>query len=266
MPDMKKSIVQIATLEDLTRKNTPVHRIQPSIKLITTIIYIITIISYSPYQVTSLLPYTFYPILLMTFGEIPLKPLLNRVLMVLPFTLFTGVTNMIYSRELAFSILNVGITVGMVSFCSILIKTILTVLAVLILVSTTSMNDIIYGMVSLKLPRIFVIQLMLTYRYIRVLLEEVIIMYHAYILRAPKEKGIKLKDMGLFLGQLIIRSFDRADRIYNAMKCKGFEGSISFSRKEKITKNNWIYMIVVVILLLFLRFVNVSEVVGNLFV
>jgi len=264
MSDFKKSILQITTLEELTQKKTPVHRLQPSVKLLITVIYLIAVISYSPYQVSGLIPYIFYPIILMTLGEIPFKPLFQRILIALPFTLFTGISNLIFNKEITLYVMNIGITEGMVSFCSILLKTILTVMAVLILISTTSINDLVYVMIGFRIPSIIVIQIMMTYRYINVLIGEISVMYHAYILRAPKEKGIKLKDMGPFLGQLIIRSFDRADRIYNAMKCRGFEGDILYARKEMISTKSWIYIVTVGCLLILMRLVNISEEIGKL--
>lgn len=266
MPNISKSILQIATLEELTSKNTPIHRVEPSVKLILTVIYLIAIISFRPNQISGLLPYVFYPIILMTVGEIPFKPLFQRLLIALPFPLFAGISNLVFSRGIVYIIWNIGITEGMVSFCSIFIKTILTVLAVLILISTTRINELVKSMIGFRIPSIIVIQIMLTYRYIGVLLEEISVMYHAYILRAPKEKGIKLKDMGPFLGQLIIRSFDRADRIYNAMKCKGFESSITFSKKDRISKKGWVIVATVGGLIIIMRFVNISEVLGNLFI
>jgi cobalt/nickel transport system permease protein len=33
-----------------------------------------------------------------------------------------------------------------------------------------------------------------------------------------------MKDMGTFVGQLVFRSFDRAGRVYAAMRCRGFDG------------------------------------------
>lgn len=190
MSDIKKSVLQISTLEELTRKKTPIHRLQPSVKLLTTVIYLVVIISYRTCQISGLIPFVFYPILLMTLAELPLKLLSQRILIALPFTLFAGISNLIVSREVVLSIWNIGITEGMVSFCSILLKTILTVLAVLILISTTSINDLTYAMIGFKIPSIIAVQIMMTYRYISVLVGEISIMYHAYILRAPKEKGI----------------------------------------------------------------------------
>lgn len=264
MSDIKKSMQSIAKLEELTDKDTPIHRLQPSVKLLATIIYIITVISYGPYQISGLLPFIIYPVVLMTLGEIPLKPLFQRLLVALPFALFTGITNLFISREIIYTVWSIGITEGMISFCSILMKTILTVMAVLILVATTNINNLAYVMVNFRIPSIIVIQIMLTYRYISVLMEEVSVMYNAYLLRAPKEKAIKMKDMGPFLGNLILRSFDRADRIYAAMKCRGFDGSFSFLKQAKISAWGWSYLVVVGLLCLFLRLFNLSEFIGKI--
>ena len=158
------------------------------------------------------------------------------------------------------------VTKGMIIFVSILIKTILTITAVLILIATTKINQLLYAMLYFHIPSILVLQITMTFRYLGVLLEEVSVMYHAYILRAPRERGIKLADMGSFLGQLIIRSFDRAERIYHAMLCRGFEGGITFSEQVRVPVIQWLYLAVFGIILIILRVVNVSEWVGNLVV
>jgi len=266
MAEIKKTILKITALDELTHKSTWIHQLLPTVKLITTVIYLITVISFGPNQISGLLPYFIYPVLLMSIGEIPVKQLLQRLLIAMPFALFAGISNLIFSRNTMLVLGTISITGGMISFCSIIIKTLLTVTAVLILIATTGMNDLLYAMLQLRLPSILVLQIMMTFRYIGVLAEEVSVMFHAYILRAPKEKGIKLKDMGTFLGQLIIRSFDRAERIYQAMKCRGFEGGLIFSRKEKINKSGWFYIVIVGGLMIILRFVNVSELIGRLIV
>jgi cobalt/nickel transport system permease protein len=266
MADLNKSILQIDQLEALTKKNTVLHKLEPTVKLIITIIYLIVVISIKPNQVSGLIPFIFYPIILMTMGEIPFKYLFFRIVLVLPFIVFTGIWSLIYNREIAFYILGLGVSGGLISFSTLLLKTILTVLAVLILISTTSINDLTYTMIGFKIPSIIVIQIMMTFRYISVLLEEISVMYYGYILRAPKAKGIKVKDMGTFLGQLIIRSFDRAELIYDAMKCRGFGGTIFFTKKQEVSKKGWIYIVLIGGLLIFMRFINLSKVIGNILV
>jgi cobalt/nickel transport system permease protein len=191
---------------------------------------------------------------------------MGRILIALPFTVFAGLSNMLVSREVVMILGGMIITKGMVVFLSILIKTVLTVTAVLLLIATTSMNELLYAMLYFHIPSILVLQITMTFRYLGVLMGEVSVMYHAYILRAPRERGIKLKDMGPFLGQLIIRSFDRADRIYHAMKCRGFEGGITFTNYKKIPFKQLMYLIVGSGILVLLRLVNISEWIGSFFV
>jgi cobalt/nickel transport system permease protein len=266
MSDIKNSINQITSLEELTKQNTPIHHLHPAIKLLVTIVYLVAVISLEADEISGLFPFFLYPVLLMVIGEIPFRPLVGRLMVALPFTFFAGLSNMLFSKETAMVLGGFAVTKGMMVFVSILIKTILTVIAVLILMSTTAMNDLLYAMLYFHMPSILVLQIMMTFRYLGVLLGEVSVMYHAYILRAPREKGIKLKDLGSFLGQLIIRSFDRAERIYHAMKCRGFEGRIAFSEHRSITLGGWLYVILMTGIILIFRLVNISVLIGNLVV
>jgi cobalt/nickel transport system permease protein len=75
----------------------------------------------------------------------------------------------------------------------------------------------------LKVPRLICLQLAMTYRYLSVLWGEAAAMVTSYKLRGGG-RGIQIRDSGPFLGQLILRSFDRANRVYQAMGCRGFQG------------------------------------------
>lgn len=259
MSTIHQSIRQITALEELSHKDTPVHRLAPLVKLMITIVYIIIVISYRPLALNGLILYAAFPVFLMIIGEVPLRPLLARCLIALPFAMFAGISNLILSRGIVLYIGEIGITEGVVTFLSLLIKTLLTVMAVLILISTTAMNDLIYALLSVHVPSILIIQFMMTYRYLGLLGEEASLMYHAYRLRAPKEKGIKLKDIGPFLGQLILRSFDRADRIYHAMQCRGFEGRLIFTKKRSFRSIDWMIMFGVIVIMVMLRFIRIGE-------
>ncbi|MDF2473513.1 MAG: cbiQ2 [Anaerocolumna sp.] len=265
MSNISNSLLQMNNIENMNQKNTVIHRMEPAVKLLITLMYLIVVISVNPYQVSRLIPYLFYPVIGIILAEISLRTMIKYLVIAMPFTLFTGISNLFLNREIAFPMANVVITQGMLSCCFVLLKSILTILAVVILTSTTSMDDLLYAMIHFKVPIIIVTQIMFTYRYIGVIAEEASIMYHGYILRAPKAKAIKAKDMGPFLGQLIIRSFDRAERIYQAMKCRGFEGYVSFSGKKGISGKGWFYVVITAGILIALRLVNISILLGKLF-
>jgi cobalt/nickel transport system permease protein len=67
------------------------------------------------------------------------------------------------------------------------------------------------------------------YRYIAVLFDEAYSMYTAYRLRNCRAKGIALAHAGSFVGCLFLRSVGRAERIYAAMKCRGYDPEFSFN-------------------------------------
>ncbi|MCL1967451.1 MAG: cobalt ECF transporter T component CbiQ [Fibromonadales bacterium] len=209
---MKHRIQELNALEQLSGGDTFIHRLHPMAKLLSAVFFIITVISHDRYALRQLIPYVFYPTLLMALSETPYSMLLKRFMVAFPFCFFAGVSNLIF----------VPAPYGVISFFTIIFRTYLCVMAVLLLVSTTPFFEIANSLRFLKIPNIFIIIFEMTYRYICVLLEEVHSMYIAYSLRSASAKGIKMRDMGSFAGQLLLRSFDRADRIYNAMKCRGY--------------------------------------------
>ncbi len=73
---------------------------------------------------------------------------------------------------------------------------------------------------------------MLTYRYITVLLEEVDRITQAYLLRAPHQKGIHFKAWGPLAGQLLLRSMDRANEVYDSMLLRGYRGDYAYLRER----------------------------------
>ncbi len=265
MSKLITALNNLATLEELAKKETTIHDLHPISKMFTTLIYLVVVISFNKYNLSGLIPFILYPVLMMAMAEIPYKPLVSRILIALPFSFFAAISNIFFEKTVAFQAFSVLITFGMISFTSIIFKTILTVMAVLILVSTTPVTKVARELIRIRVPKIFVIQMMLTYRYISVLIEETGNMITAYHMRSPKQKGIEMDHMGTFAGQLLLRSFDRADRIYYAMKCRGFDGEYRFAGSNKLNAVDWIYMVTLTGLFIGMRFINISIILGGIF-
>ena len=98
MANIMNSIYEINTLDDLAKKDTIIHCIHPLVKLITTFLYLICVVSFNKYEISGLIPFVFYPILITSLGEIPLAPILKRVLIAAPFILGVGVINLFYDK------------------------------------------------------------------------------------------------------------------------------------------------------------------------
>lgn len=240
-------------MDDLARKNTSIHRLHPISKLLATIVYVIAVVSFDRYEIIGLLPFVFYPLILILLAELPVVPILKRLLMVEPLIIGIGILNPLFDPK------------GWITFASIMIKSGLTVTACLVLVSTTGLDKIAQALRTLKVPGIFVLQLLLTFRYLSVLIEELTRMVRAYTLRAPQQKGVRLKDGGSFAGQLLLRSLDRAERVYEAMKLRGFHGEYHAYGNSKITRKDLLYLMAWSLFFIAARTYNIPAFLGLLF-
>jgi cobalt/nickel transport system permease protein len=62
--------------------------------------------------------------------------------------------------------------------------------------------------------------------------------------------------MGSFLGQLLIRSFDRAEKVYVVMKCRGFAGAYRDGLGSSLRLSDLIYIFIVCGGAILFRFFN----------
>jgi len=263
MPNIINSLYNMRLLDDIARKDTPVHRVHPLVKLVTTVVYLIMVVSFESYEITGLLPFIFYPVLIFVSAEIPVAPILKRVLLIEPLIIGIGILNPLFDHQ---TVIFGGIAVsrGWLTFFSIFIKCGLTVTAALLLIATTGIDRLSAVMRMLKIPRLFVLQLVLTYRYISVLTEEVARMLRAYSLRAPGQKGIHKSIWGSFAGLLILRTFERAQRVYQAMCIRGFTGEYNTGGRMGMRAMDFVYLFGWVLFFGAARVYNLPELIGSL--
>ena len=221
---LSNKIHNIYVLEKLSAKETSVHRLHPRAKLFITFCYIVVVVSFNRYDVLGVVPFFFYTAIVCALAELPMSVLHKRFLIALPFCAFAGLTNLFLNQHVAVIIGDAGITYGLLSMTAILLRTYLCVMSVFILIATTPFSYLTRELRRLKIPQIFVMLIEMIYRYIGVFIDEAGSMSIAYKLRSVNSKGIKMKDTGPFVGQLALRSFDRGERVYTAMVCRGFGG------------------------------------------
>ena len=103
--------------------------------------------------------------------------------------------------------------------------------------------------------------ILLIYRYIVLLLQEGIRIATAYALRAPGQKGIQFRAWGSLLGQLLLRSLDRAQLVYESMQLRGFAGAFPPGQKKH---GGWLFLAVTGLYCAVFRAVPVFELAGRL--
>ena len=179
MSNIINSLYNMRYLEDIAHKNTSIHKLNPVIKLITTVLYLIMVVSFDKYEIIRLLPFIIYPLVVILIAEIPVRVIIKRLFFIEPLIIGIGILNPLFDHK---TILISGFPVsgGWLIFISIVLKSSLTVASIIVFIATTGMDKIAFSLRILKIPKIFVLQILLTYRYISVLMEEVARTVKAY--------------------------------------------------------------------------------------
>ena len=253
MPDIRTYAYEIQTLESLSSGNTAIHRLHPLSKLLSAFAVIIAVASFGRYDFTRIAPYLFYPFIMMALAELPYKLLLSRVLIALPFCLLAGISNVFFDRAAAFTIGSLTVSFGMLSVVTILLKMYICVMAAMLLVATTPFMEIAAQLRRLHVPVVFVMVFEMTFRYIGVLFEEVHSMMTAYKLRSGNKRALEMRHMGSFIGQIMLRGFDRAERIHAAMRCRGYSLKQIPPTRQRLTGADRFVIIAVCLASLLLR-------------
>lgn len=194
------------------------------------------------------------------FSGVGLIRVFLRSLVALPFmfialpTVFTKPGATIF--ELATPLITLTATdEGLAFFATVIIKSWISVTAAALLTSTTPAFSLLSALRSLKLPAILVSIVMLTYRYLFVLVDETQRLMRARAARSaangPGSGGTivwRAKGAGGMAGSLFIRTLDRSERIYMAMLARGYDGQIRLSRQPPLSGHAYIQIALPVIL------------------
>lgn len=253
----------IGYLDSLSYKDTFVHRLDPRVKLIVSFTFILFVVSFPKYELSGLMPFFIYPVFLLTTGDIPFRVIAKKVLFVSPFAIFIGIFNPLLDTDVIITPFGVPVTGGWISFVSIIIKFILTVSTSLLLIATTSFSGLCEALERLKLPRAFVIQLLFLYRYLFVLLEEALRMVRAREARSSGKRGKDVKTFIRLISVLLIRTVERAERIYQAMLSRGFRGEIKVLKRYKLGPRDIFFAVSSIVIFYVFRNFNIVGFIGE---
>jgi len=116
-------------------------------------------------------------------------------------------------------------TTGLTILGSVTLKSLLSLILLNILTLTTSIPALLQALVILKMPPLLVAILASMYRYIDVLIAEFNSMYRAAVSRnLLNHRRWQRLVLGNAIGSLFIRTYERGERVHQAMLARGYQG------------------------------------------
>ncbi|WP_456433902.1 cobalt ECF transporter T component CbiQ [Thermosulfuriphilus sp.] len=203
------------------------HQLDPRVK-ITIACFLAVVVATSP-KPGVLLPAASFVIILLAGSDLPFLEVAKRMALVNTFVILLALTLPFSTAgEIIYRIGAVKISrEGLILAGLILAKVNIILLAMILLLSTSSVFTLAHALHHLHLPSRFVQLLFFTFRYLHVLEEELKKMLEAAKLRCfrPRTNLLTYRTYAYLLASLFIRSYDRSERIYQAMVCRGFRGT-----------------------------------------
>ncbi|MFC1912413.1 cobalt ECF transporter T component CbiQ [Chloroflexota bacterium] len=207
------------------------HRLDPRTKFLAALAFILAIALTPPGRWQAFAVYFCLIAVLVLVSKVPVLYVLKRSLVIMPFVLLIAVFVPFFKEgEVAGSyniwLWQVSVTYnGLQVLGNILAKAWFSVLGLILLTSTTPIARLLDGLERLRLPGVLIMILSFMYRYIFILVDEVMRMKQA---RDSRNFGggrlWQVRTIGRMTGTLFLRSYERGERVYAAMLARGFDG------------------------------------------
>jgi cobalt/nickel transport system permease protein len=219
-----------AYIDKFAYQDSPIHRLDSRVKFLVTFLFTAVVIALPKASLSILFCYAIGPFTVLVIGGIPLRFVFKHILIVSPFVLVLALSCVIYDKTaitVAFGPFSWHSTLGLVRCCVIVGKFIVTMMALIALVSTTRFSDLLTGLQKLYVPKVLIIQLGFLYRYIFILIDRAHHILRARQIRRLRNLGVKkeLKVAASMVGSLLVGSLETAENVNIAMHARGFSGN-----------------------------------------
>lgn len=231
MDSIEKKLHEFQKIQELWQRSHWMNDLHPLGKLLVSVLYIFTVVSFGKYEMAPLILMSAYPIFGFIVGELSIRQGIYRMRLILPLVIFVGILNPFFDTDNVLYIGEIGVSGGVISMLTLMLKGFYSVLAAYILIATTSIEKLCQALRMIHVPKIIVIVILLIERYFYIMGEEADRIITAYKLRAPRQNGIHYSAWGTLVGMWLIRSMDRAGIVYESMLLRGFKGDFD---QEKI--------------------------------
>ena len=224
-----------------THSDSYLVKVKPEIKLLSFFVIILSIAFLSLENNFFVVLQTVIVTGLLIISKLQFKTYLKRLSIDIPFILFALFLPFISkgNGDVLTTLFNFSIyKTGVNEMISILIKITLCVTLAIVLTATTSNIEIIYGLQKLKVSPLLISILSFAIRYIDVFIDEVKRVKISMRSRGFSEKGIRtLKPLAFASGALLIRGYERGERVYNSMISRGFRGTLELEERQFNSSN-----------------------------
>jgi len=235
--------------EPFAHGNSPLHRCDPRVKVVGAVVYATVVVILSSLMIS--IGALFFSIMLAAVARLSLSRVIARLLIANIFIGFLWlVVPWTFGGEPVLTVGSLALTrEGLLRCLLITVKCNAILVGTLSLLGTSKVFDIAHALLFFKLPKALVVLLFFSFRYLHVIHAEFHSLQNAMDIRSfrPHTNIRTYRTYANLVGQLFVRSNDRATRIYQAMLCRGFTGDFPLIDSCSLRRNDCILGTIIIL-------------------
>ena len=222
-------------------EHSPVHGLAPEAKLVAAFLFVFAVAITPREAVWAFLLYVVALGAIIAVAKLPVRFVLARLLVVVPFIAFAFLVPFIASGE---QVEVIGISVsraGLWGMWNIVAKATIGATVSIVLAATTEIAEMLRGMAVLKVPAPLTAIAMFMVRYLELVAGELGRMRVAMTARGYDPRWLwQARPIAASAGALFIRSYERGERVHAAMVSRGYTGAMPDLNRRRATGTEWL--------------------------
>ncbi len=221
--------------------HSPVHRMAPEAKVAALLMFVVAVVATPRQAVWAFGIHAFLLLAVIVYAELPLGFVLRRMTIEVPFVAFAVFLPFLGGGPET-QVLGLSLSVeGLWGAWNILAKATLGIGASVTLIATTEIPDLLHGFDRLRVPRLFTAIAGFMVRYLDVIAGEVQRTRTAMTARGHDPRWLwQAGPLAMASGALFVRSYERGERVHQAMVARGYDGRMPEIDTRRATSLEWL--------------------------
>lgn len=221
--------------------HSTIHRMAPEAKLVATLCFV-SVVALTPRRSVGAFAVDAAVVAaVVAVSRLSLTMVLQRLTVILPFVLFAVFVPLVAGGEQT-EIAGVSLSIeGLWSTWNILAKSVLGASASIVLSATTPIPDLLRGLSRLKIPAAVIAIIAFMFRYLELLADQLTRMRRSMVARCHDPRWLwQAKPIATSAGALFVRSYERGERIHQAMLARGYTGTMPTLDPRRGERADWV--------------------------
>jgi len=220
--------------------HSPVHRLAPETKVVSTFAFVICVALTPREQMWAFGVHAAVALSIVVLAGLPARVVLARLAVIIPFLTFAALVPFVAGGE-EIEVLGIGLSRdGLWGAWNVAAKASIGATASIILSATTSVPEILRALTRLRVPKVLVSIMAFMMRYLDLLVDQLGRMRTSMTARCHDPRWLwQAKPIASSAGALFVRSYERGERVHQAMLSRGFTGTMPDLEEQAAPSGDW---------------------------